>query len=412
MSTGTLFAAPLLRSAAEPGGGFHFHGSKEEGKTSKEGKTLVTVLGQSVYGLPYFPAAGENTFGYSWGSTGNRIVQRAVLRNDLGLSLDELGLLSNDNDAATLTYALSGGVEKGRFGQQEQVFNLLILSTGEMSFADFLPDAREGMLVRMADIPARVRVDDGNGSAFETISADMLDAAGQHFYPLTKKLHGSVGYDWLKHLVKLGPKQIEQELDAVRKVWLALPEVAETRKQASPPAISVINRFALVAAALHMAHAAGLIPWSDESIDKGILSCMRRWAAGQKRRDTDISIKGDELVREINQRRKTISASIDADFVHLKNEGKGLVPVSAADKRKMKSGKFDGYVKETRILVKSETWKSWWKGLDANAVNGHLLRAGLLLPPGKDGKTQRTENIGGGKTARVYVLTSAFTDKV
>ena len=52
LSIGVFFAAPLLRWAAEPGGGFHFHGHSKDGKTSKEGKTLVAVLGQSVYGLP------------------------------------------------------------------------------------------------------------------------------------------------------------------------------------------------------------------------------------------------------------------------------------------------------------------------------------------------------------------------
>ena len=337
LSIGTFFAAPLLRWAAEPGGGFHFHGNKEEGKTSKEGKTLAAVLGQSVYGLPYYPAAGENCFGYSWGSTGNRIVQRACCET---ISVCRWTSLACSSTITTPPCSLPRCLvasKKGRFGQVEQVFNLLILSTGEMSFADFLPDAREGMLVRMADIPARVRVDDGDGSAFETISADMLDVAGQHFYPLTKKLHGTVGHDWLKHLVKLGPKRIEQELDGLRKVWLALPEVADTRKQASPPAISVINRFDSVAAALHMARAAGLIPWSDENIDKGILSCMGRWADGQQRRNTETNTKGDALAREISQRRKTISI---LHLVHLKIEGReGLVPASAKDKRKLKWGK-------------------------------------------------------------------------
>jgi uncharacterized protein (DUF927 family) len=85
LAVGTFFAGPVHRWADEPGGGFHFHG------VAKSGKTLVGVIGQSVWGRPYAPGAGSDAFGFTWESTANRIGQRAVMRSDVGLYLDEIG---------------------------------------------------------------------------------------------------------------------------------------------------------------------------------------------------------------------------------------------------------------------------------------------------------------------------------
>ena len=49
---------------------------------------------------------------------------------------------------------------------------------------------------------------------------------------------------------------------------------------------AVVNRFALYAAALRMAIAAGLLPWTVDSSDAGILACMQRWAAQRGNVDT------------------------------------------------------------------------------------------------------------------------------
>ena len=86
LAVGTFLAGPLLRWADEPGGGFHSHGP------AKTGKTLVGVVGQSVWGKPYAPGAGADAFGFTWESTANRLGQRAVLRSDVGLYLDEIGI--------------------------------------------------------------------------------------------------------------------------------------------------------------------------------------------------------------------------------------------------------------------------------------------------------------------------------
>jgi hypothetical protein len=85
LAVGAFLAAPLLRWADEPGGGFHFHGY------AKIGKTLLGAIGQSVWGKPYAPGAGTDAFGFTWESTTNRIGQRAVQRSDVGASRARIG---------------------------------------------------------------------------------------------------------------------------------------------------------------------------------------------------------------------------------------------------------------------------------------------------------------------------------
>jgi uncharacterized protein (DUF927 family) len=71
LAAGTMLAAPLLRWADEPAGGFHFDGE------SKIGKTLASAIGQSIWGKPFVPGLGPDVFGFTWDSTANRLEERA-----------------------------------------------------------------------------------------------------------------------------------------------------------------------------------------------------------------------------------------------------------------------------------------------------------------------------------------------
>jgi hypothetical protein len=170
--------------------------------------------------------------------------------------------------------------------------------------------------------------------------------------------------------------------------------------------VSVVNRFALVAAALHMAAKVALLPWAAPDIDAAIIACMGRWV-GQRGNVDD----GGELLREIQRRRQIFAAAIGDRFIHLCLDGRRLAPASAADKRKMRSAaEFDGYVKGDRILVKPEAWQRWWTGLDADAVKQHLLRAGLLIAS-RNGEVPSPEKFNSGQPpARFYVLARAFIE--
>jgi putative DNA primase/helicase len=221
-----------------------------------------------------------------------------------------------------------------------------------MSLMEFLSDARQGQLGRMVDVPAEIRT----GTAFETIAGSDIATAGRQFYSATAECHGAVGYDWLVHLVALGPKQIKAELKQLRQAWWALPQVVEIANRAHPQVVSVINRFALVAAALQMASAAGIVPWAVDDINVGVIACMQRWL--QQRGNIDTA---GETLRQIKQRQHEIAATLDYRFIHVRVEDRRLIPASKADSRKIEVAhngeQFDGYVKGEHVLVTPEAWR-------------------------------------------------------
>jgi uncharacterized protein (DUF927 family) len=404
LAVGMMLAAPLLRWADEPGGGFHFYGF------SKAGKTLVMAIGQSVWGRPFIPGSGDaNAFGYDWDSTSARLEERAVLRNDVGLSLDGIEG-GNIKAIASSVYTLASGQGRGRMRQREAAFNVMLLSTGEISVAQLLGDERAGRLVRLSDIPAEV----ASGTAFETFRPD---AAGQQFYPAVRENHGEVGYVFLKYLVDQTPKKFKPRLDAERKAFLAQPAVAEIHERAHPQVISVINRFALVYAALVMGISAQILPWSLAEINAGVTACMQRWLNQRGNIDT-----AAELVQKIDRIRRAFAVTVSDRLIRLTSGRGRIVPASPADQSKMdamdaanqsKTGAadlFDGYVKDGRILLLPEAWERLWHGLDRDEVKKYLLNRGwLILGPG--GKASISERVKSGEpTVRVYELAPSFIE--
>ena len=310
LCVGTAFAGPLLHWAAEAPGFFHLSAP------SKTGKTLAAAIGQSVWGRPKVPGEA-NTFGASWQATAVGLERYAVLRSDLGGSFDEIGE-GQAKAISTSIYSLANGTVKMR-GTQDvgsrpmESFRILAISTGEPTMAAFLTAAGEkvptGLTVRLVDVPAEVRAE----SAFDTCAVDQLEELGKQFYPLTSRLHGAVGRAWLQYLVDLGPENIEALLKKHRKEWLSIDVIASMRAGATTQVRTVINRFALVAAALRMAIEAGLLPWAVEDTDLGVAACMVRWAGTRKGR---LDLAG-EMVSAVEQIRAILVANIHGRFIHL-----------------------------------------------------------------------------------------------
>jgi putative DNA primase/helicase len=394
LSLATFFATPLIHFVHEQAGGWHLYGP------SSIGKTLAGAIGQSVYGLPHGSGTGD-TFGRSWAGTATGIEQFAALRSDVGLSLDEIGVgaVLPIKDAI---YALSGGTEKLRGTSQATLktskgFRVLVLSTGEKSLAAFLGqrDDAEGRRKRLVDVPAEV----APGTSFEIISPNAIVAAGQEFYGAVKQYHGAVGLAWQQYLVKLGPTKIRDHVNSHRNSWLAQTAVKDLEKESHPQVRSVINRFALMAAALQMARVAGLLPWKIESCNAGILACADRWA---KQRG-DLAV-GGETIRVVNALRETILTTLKDRFIELKPDKKGKLQPT----KELPLEQTDGYLKPDRILILPAAWSR----LTNNAPDTltYLLNKGWLIPgetntPGKP----KVERIGGGQAAqRFYVLRRSF----
>ncbi|MER2266813.1 DUF927 domain-containing protein [Methylobacterium oxalidis] len=398
LCVGTALAGPLLHWANEPPGLFHLWGA------SKIAKSLAAAVGQSVWGRPKVPGEAD-AFGASWTATSVGLERYAVLRSDIGASFDEIGE-GQPKVIRSAVYVLANGSTKLR-GTQDiglrptESFRILGISTGEPTMEAFLAAGGEsvpaGLSVRLVDVPAEVQP----GSAFETCPVDQVEEIGRQFYPLTTHFHGAVGCAWLQLLVELGPDEIQRQLGEHRNAWLNLPAVAAVRRAGTAQVRSVLNRFALVAAALRMAIDAGLLPWSMDDTDFGIAACMIRWALGRKGR---LDLAG-EIVSAVEQIREILAANLHGRFIHLRIDevDHRLEYVSQLDENKRDTL---GYVKGDRILIEATAWRSeLCRGFDPEKTARHLRDEGLLLA--EKGKLQRQEKVlrgGVSGNARFYVL--------
>jgi uncharacterized protein (DUF927 family) len=352
LSLGTSFAAPLLCFASEPGGGNHLYGP------STIGKTMASAIGQAIYGWPHEMA--DDTFGVSWGGTEAGFDALARARTDLGLPLDEI-TLANPRTAEQVVYKVASGTKGPRATSTGHLretahASVLVLSTGEKSLAEFIGRSlQEGARKRLADVPAEVQP----GSAFETIPREEIHIESKRLFTAMKRHHGAVGRDWQRYLVHIGPDQIKTQLQHHREAFAALPEIIAIVTKAHPQVRAVVNRFALYAAALRMAIAAELLPWSVEEADAGIIACMQRWVTQRGNLDT-----AGEVVRAARQAEHELVSR----------------------------------------LGRTEAWRRYCNGFDPAEIARHFQQRGALIAD--DHGVSKSEQVIG-KTGRFYVLARA-----
>ena len=337
----------------------------------------------------------------SWAGSEAGFDALALARTDLGLPLDEI-TLADRRLAEQIVYKLASGTKGPRAtpagGLRETAHAcVLVISTGERSLIEFVgPGLQEGARKRLVDVPAQVQP----GSAFETIPCERIHIEGRRLFDAMKCQHGAVGRDWQRHLVNLGPDKIKAELHVHREAFLALPEVRAVAAKAHPQVRAAVNRFALHAAALRMAIEAGLLPWSIEESDAGIVACMSRWVVQRGNVDT-----AGEVVRAAYEIERELATNLTDRFIHIRKQGKAWIPAAAADAVKQRTPElYDGYAKPDRLLVKPEAWRRFCNGFDPAAIARHFQRRGVLIA-GKDNPT-KTEQVPG-KTDRFYVLSRA-----
>jgi hypothetical protein len=393
LSLATFLAAPLLRFASEPGGGNHLHGR------STIGKTMASDAGQSIYGWPLDTA--DDAFGVTWAGSEAGFDALALARTDLGLPLDEI-TLSNRRSAEQIVYKLASGTKGPRATSSGHLretahASVLVLSTGEKSLTQFIGNSlQEGARKRLVDVPAEVQP----GSAFETIPREQIHVESKRVFDAMKRQHGAVGRDWQRFLVDIGPDTIKAELHKHCVTFLALPEVVAVGEKAHPQVRAVVNRFALYAAALRMGITAGLLPWSIENADKGIIACMERWVRQRGNIDT-----AGEIVRAAREVLRRLVADLNDRFIHIHKAGNGWRPVTEADELKQRTPEiFHGYAKPDRILVLPEVWRRYCDGSDPAAIAQHFRQRGVLIAHGNS--FSKSEQVIG-KTARFYVLSRA-----
>jgi uncharacterized protein (DUF927 family) len=275
LAVGVALSGPVTPWAATPPGLFHVFCA------SKHGKSLVSAIGQSIYGRPLIPnETAADPFGMSWLATTNSIGRMILVRSSVGAFFEELNH-GKAKDIADAAYRIANGIDKtrmrGRNVEPRLTYCVPGFSTGEEAMVNFLSRTgvrvTDGMRTRFADVPAAVRA----GSVFEKFGADQIPELGKKFYALVSKLYGAVGDKWLQYLVDLGPEQIRATVNRYQKEFRTRPKVQALYAVAAPYQRSVIDRFATVAAACRMAIDAGLL-WKNADTDADIEACVVRWA--------------------------------------------------------------------------------------------------------------------------------------
>jgi hypothetical protein len=153
---------------------------------------------------------------------------------------------------------------------------------------------------------------------------------------------------------------------------------------------AVVNRFALLSAALRMAIEASLLPWAIEKADAGIVACMIRWVAQRGNVDT-----AGETVRAALKLEAELVAAIEAGhFIRLhKTNGSWSGPATEADETA------DGYLKGDLVLIRRQAWHRLCAG--SEDLTKYLCQTGKLIPD-HAAKTSRKETVLG-KAGRYYV---------
>jgi hypothetical protein len=272
LALATSFASALIPFCDEQRGGVHIFG------LTGSGKTLVVSAGESVYGLPC-ASQHPRSYGRTWGITPTGLEDLLRFRNHAGLFIDDLQRVPRENRGIVVQMIYSftqaqkarGGAWRLRDDGTGQGF---LLSSGEDSFAVFVGRAedREGRERRVPDIPAEVQY----RSAFETMDHDEVEEKLPGFYRATMQYYGAAGRDWQLWLVEHSAG-LRERIEQKRQAFLALPQVRDVARRAQPQLHSIIRRFALYAASLHLAVGANILPWTVEEADAGLIAVLERW---------------------------------------------------------------------------------------------------------------------------------------
>lgn len=255
-------AGPLVHLLAEESGGFHLSGS------TSIGKTVVLRLCASVW---------EGEIG-NWRGTDNGVEANASARNDLVMTMDEIGQ-GSPLAISEISYMLGNGSGKARMtravgARPAATWRLLFLSSGEVGLAAKLGEIGRkpmaGQSVRLIELPA----DAGAGlGVFEDLHGHAGGAAlAEHIRQAVVSDHGTVGRAFLAGLTA----NLED-----RTTWLRQHRDRFVKQHCPPTAAGqvqrVLSRFALVAAAGELGIRLHVLPWPSGEAEAAALRCFKDW---------------------------------------------------------------------------------------------------------------------------------------
>ncbi|HEO9718318.1 TPA: DUF927 domain-containing protein [Morganella morganii subsp. morganii] len=381
-SVSLAFASSLLRLVGVGGGGYHLKGESTDGKT-----TTMKVAASVCGGTDYW---------YTWRATGNALEGTACRRNDATLMLDEIREVDG-REAGNIAYMLANGQGKARAKTDGSVretnrWNLLFLSTGELSLVEHAANAGErtyaGVEVRMIQIPS----DSGKFGVFEELHQFASGKAlAEYLEQAVTKYHGSPFRDWLKYLTG-NLTEVSGTAKALLKEYTArmMPEDAGNQVGRA------ITRFALVAMAGEIATQAGMTGWQPGEAYTAAEKCLTAWMKERGHTANQEDITALEQVSDFISRNQ-FSRFADWYDEHSR-------PVSMMGFRRVEKAA-QGHDPSIAFYVLPSAWKEICKGYDSRKVARLCVKKGWL-EAGKDGRTQTSIRLPEIGLKRVYLFNS------
>lgn len=372
LALSAAFAGPVLARCNAESGGIHYVGD------SSTGKTTAIEAACSVWGGPNYRR--------SWRATANGMEGAAALFNDGLLALDEISEC-DPREVGAIVYALGNGRGKqraSRSGQARSVarWRCMVLSSGERTIATTMAEGghrvKAGQAVRLLDVPAARRYgawDDLHGLPSGTAFSDAIKRAAATHY-------GHAGRAFLRHLT-----HDNRDLCVMLERIKALPwfQAASGEGQERRAAA----RFALLALAGELATEYGITGWPEGVAIESAKVAYEAWR----------SMRGggnDERRQILEQLAGFIERHGDSRFSSV--EGDRDFPVHN------RAGWWTDLGDQGRqYLFTSDGIREALKGFDFTRALDVLQEAGVIDPPGADGKRSKAPKIGG-RTVRVYAV--------
>jgi len=354
-------------------GGFNLKGA------SSIGKSTALAVAASVW--------GSQKFIHQWKSTGNALEAVAEARNHSLLCLDELSQVDG-KEAGEIAYMLANGSGKNRMSKNGSLrkkceWNLLFLSTGELSLADKIKESgrkvQAGIVTRMADISA----DAGKGHRlFDTVHWFKDGNALVHYLRNSvNKYYGTPIRKYLAELSIIKKEELLGILEKIKKDFFSTycPEGADGQ------VLRVAERFVIVAVGVELAINIGILPYGSTEAFEAVGDCFKAWLT---ERGGLKSFESEEALKQVQAFFETNHSSRFATIEKDNTEDQRIINNQAGFKRKVKVNLKDGTGDETEeesweFFVFPETFRSEiCKGFDYRGVIQELNIKGFLSVPG------------------------------
>ncbi len=276
-------------------------------------------------------------------------------------------------------------------------WNLLFLSTGEISIADKMNEvgkkAQAGMLTRMVDIPA----DAGKGHRLFDTTHNFKDGneLANHLKEKVTKYYGTPIRTYLSHLVGL-KEALTPVVDQIRSEFFN----EYVKPDAEGQVKRVASRFVVLAAAGELAIKLGILPYKVGEAFEAVGTCFQAWL---EERGGNGNYEAEEAIKQVCSFIETHHSSRFEVMGEENSEpAKDKIMNQVGYKRKTSEGSYE-------FLIFPQTFdKEICKGLNPKFVKETLADRGLLIRDcqGKYTTPNRIPNLKG--TKRMIQLPSAI----